>query len=69
MVNIFELWINDMLAFFHRVGVGGPLWQFTPSKKNWSEDNRKICITIDFDPPEKILEESQHVTYVVAIAT
>ena len=35
-----------------------PLGGFSPSQI-WSENNRKISITIDFVPGEKILEESQ----------
>ena len=59
-----------MLAFFHR-GIGTPpeavpLETFAPPPENWSENNRKIsiakeiCITIDFAPQKKFLEESQN---------
>ena len=63
----------ENLAFFHRGQGGAPLRQFTllrdfcpsPPPEIWSKNNRKIniakeiCITIDFAPLKKFLEESQ----------
>ena len=59
-----------MLAFFHGGQGGAPNSSSLPPSKTfappeiWSENNWKISITIDFAPPEKILEDSQQVLMV-----